>query len=91
MQKLLLLLFLVPVISFSNSISDQQIIQNIISESITNYSGNCPCPFNKASNGSSCGRRSAYSKPGGYAPVCYARDVTPAMISTYKHQHGIRQ
>jgi len=90
MQKLLLLLFLVPVISFSNPISDQQIIQNIISESIANYSGNCPCPYNRASNGSSCGRRSAYSKPGGYAPVCYAQDVTPAMISTYKHKHGIR-
>ena len=87
----LLWLLLAPLISFGETSQDQQIIQNIISESISNYSGNCPCPYNRASNGSSCGRRSAYSKIGGYAPVCYAQDVTPAMISTYKHKHGIRQ
>ena len=91
MKNILLLLFFIPLVSFSDTGQNQQIIQNIINESIANYSGNCPCPYNRASNGSSCGRRSAYSKVGGYAPVCYARDVTPAMISTYKHKHGIRQ
>jgi hypothetical protein len=91
MKNLLLLLFFIPLILFGETTQDERIIQNIISESIANYSGNCPCPYNRASNGSSCGRRSAYSKPGGYAPVCYAQDVTPAMISSYKHQHGIRQ
>jgi hypothetical protein len=91
MKNLLLLLFFIPLILFGETTQDEKIIQNIISESIANYAGNCPCPYNRASNGSSCGRRSAYSKPGGYAPVCYARDVTPAMISTYKHKHGIRQ
>jgi hypothetical protein len=91
MKKFLFLLFFIPLISFSEPTQDQQITQNIINESIANYSGNCPCPYNRASNGSSCGRRSAYSKVGGYAPVCYARDVTPAMVSTYKHKHGIRQ
>ena len=91
MKKLLFLLFFIPLISFGETPQNQQIIQNIINESIANYSGNCPCPYNRASNGSSCGRRSAYSKPGGYAPVCYAQDVTPAMVSAYKHKHGIRQ
>jgi hypothetical protein len=91
MKKILFLLFFVSLVSFGETNQNQQIIQNIISESIANYSGNCPCPYNRASNGSSCGRRSAYSKVGGYAPVCYAKDVTPAMISSYKHKHGIRQ
>lgn len=91
MKSILFLLFFIPLVSFSETAQDQQIIQNIISESIANYSGNCPCPYNRASNGSSCGKRSAYSKVGGYAPVCYAQDVTLAMISTYKHKHGIRQ
>jgi hypothetical protein len=91
MKKFLFLLFLIPLISYSKTAQDQQIIKNIISESIASYSGNCPCPYNRASNGSACGRRSAYSKVGGYAPVCYAKDVTPAMISTYKHKHGIRR
>jgi hypothetical protein len=91
MKKLLFLILFFPAISFGEQSQDQQIINNIIAESIANYSGNCPCPYNRASNGSSCGRRSAYSKVGGYAPVCYAKDVTPAMISTYKHKQGIRQ
>ena len=91
MKKLILVLLLIPLILFGETTQDEQIIQNIISESIANYSGNCPCPYNRAANGSSCGRRSAYSKPGGFAPVCYPQDVTPAMVSTYKHKHGIRQ
>jgi len=91
MKITIFFLLLFPFILIAESPQNQQIIQNIISESIANYSGNCPCPYNRASNGSSCGRRSAYSKVGGYAPVCYAQDVTPAMISTYKHKHGIRQ
>ena len=91
MKKLLFLIFLIPLISFSETAQNQQIIQNIISESIANYSGNCPCPYNRASNGSSCGKRSAYSRAGGYATVCYTQDVTAAMLSTYKHKHGVRQ
>lgn len=76
--------------AFAENISDQQIVQIIINESISNYSGRCPCPYNRASNGSSCGKRSAYSRAGGYSPLCYDSDVTPAMISNYKHKHGIR-
>jgi hypothetical protein len=91
MKNLLFLLFFIPLFSFAEQTQEQQIIQNIISESIANYFGNCPCPYNRASNGSSCGRRSAYSKVGGYAPICFAKDVTPSMISIYKHKHGIRQ
>ncbi len=75
--------------AFAENISEQKIVQNIINESIANYSGRCPCPYNRASNGSSCGRRSAYSKAGGYVPLCYASDVTPSMISSYKRNHRI--
>jgi hypothetical protein len=83
--------FFVSFNAFAENISEQQIVQNIIDESIANYSGRCPCPYNRASNGSSCGKRSAYSRAGGYSPLCYDSDVTPAMISNYKHKHGIRQ
>ena len=37
----------------------------------TNYLGSCPCPYSIASDGSICGDRSAWSKPGGYKPSCY--------------------
>jgi hypothetical protein len=60
--------------------SDAQIKQRIISQSIASYSGSCPCPYNVDRAGRSCGRRSAYRRPGGAAPICYASDVTPAMV-----------
>jgi hypothetical protein len=67
--------------------TDAEIIKEIIAVSIAAYPGNCPCPYNLASNGSQCGKRSAYSKPGGYSPICYESDVTPAMVESYKtHQ-----
>jgi hypothetical protein len=48
----------------------------MIQESISQYSGNCPCPYNSMRNGRSCGRRSAYSRPGGKSPLCYENDIT---------------
>jgi hypothetical protein len=55
--------------------------RQLIQESIEQYSGSCPCPYNSASNGSSCGRRSAYSRPGGASPLCYPSDVTESMVA----------
>jgi hypothetical protein len=37
----------------------------------------CPCPDNVAKDRSSCGKRSAYCRPGGYEPLCYLEDKTP--------------
>lgn len=34
-------------------------------------SGSCDCPYDYARNGSLCGGRSAYSRPGGRDPICY--------------------
>lgn len=64
--------------------SDDAIAQELIAQSIRSYPGNCPCPYNSASNGSSCGRRSAYSRGGGASPLCYRSDITPAMIERYR-------
>ena len=33
--------------------------------------GICDCPYDRAKNGSICGGRSAYSRPGGRSPICY--------------------
>ena len=41
-----------------------------------------------ARNGSLCGGRSAYSRPGGYEPKCYPSDVTPVEIEEYRISHG---
>ena len=68
------------------TLSDTQVKQAIIEESIAEYPGTCACPFNRARNGSSCGRRSAWSKAGGYAPICYANEVTKAMIKAWRER-----
>lgn len=67
-----------------SSQSVEAIKQKIIQQSIENYSGNCPCPYNTASNGSRCGKRSAYNRAGGYAPLCYPEDVSDRMVKEYK-------
>lgn len=64
--------------------STEAIKQKIIQQSIQNYSGNCPCPYNQARNGSRCGKRSAYNRAGGAAPLCYVEDVTDQMVKKYK-------
>ena len=55
----------------------------IIQQSLASYPGNCPCPCNRDRAGRRCGKRSAYSKPGGYSPICYESDVTQARLDTY--------
>ena len=37
-------------------------------------SGSCDCPYDTDRRGRSCGKRSAYSRPGGRSPICYVRD-----------------
>ena len=57
--------------------------RKMIAESISSYRGNCPCPYNTAANGSNCGKRSAYSKPGGAEPLCYENDITDAQAAEW--------
>jgi len=64
--------------------SDVEVRDILIKQSRQSYSGNCPCPYDRASNGSKCGKRSAYSKPSGAEPLCYPADVSDAMVSKYR-------
>lgn len=65
--------------------TDQEIKQILIQRSIRSYSGNCPCPYNSASNGSRCGGRSAWTRAGGAKPLCYEADVSDAMLRNYRN------
>jgi hypothetical protein len=64
LMKALILGFL-GILSFSlfakNNLSDTEVKQQMINNSIASYPGKCPCPYNVTSNGSRCGR-----KTGGY-------------------------
>lgn len=91
MKRLMLLALLSVCFSASakdevakSAIADEQVKQQIIQESIDSYPGNCPCPYNHASNGSRCGKRSAWSRAGGYAPICYKDEITAEMVSEWR-------
>jgi hypothetical protein len=68
------------------SLTDAEVRKEIIRQSIAGYSGNCACPYNRSSNGSKCGKRSAWSKPGGASPLCYADDVSDQMVKRFRQQ-----
>lgn len=74
--------------SAKKRLSDAQIKQLLIDESIAAYDGSCPCPYSRARNGSRCGKRSAYNREGGAAPLCYVSDVTAEMVQTYRDEHS---
>ena len=65
-------------------LSDAQIRVHLIKASQDGYSGSCPCPDNRDNAGRRCGKRSAYSRPGGEEPLCYPKDVTADMIVEYR-------
>jgi endonuclease YncB( thermonuclease family)/uncharacterized protein YraI len=64
--------------------SDGHIRQLIMQQSLAYYSGSCPCPYNVDRAGRRCGRRSAYSRPGGASPMCYPSDVSDADVQAYR-------
>ena len=68
----------------TQSPSDGEIRSRLVQESIASYSGACPCPESRKSNGAQCGASSAYSRPGGEQPLCYPNQVTDAMIKRYR-------
>jgi hypothetical protein len=70
---------------------DSDIRQQILQSSINEYRATghpCACPYNTARNGSRCGGRSAYTRPGGAAPVCYPKDISDQMVTDWKKQHN---
>lgn len=70
--------------SKKRQISKSAIIKILIKRSYAYYSGNCPCPYSRTARGRKCGRRSAYSRPGGASPLCYSSDITASMIQDYR-------
>jgi hypothetical protein len=73
-----------------STLSDAEIRKLLIRESVAEYlqnAGNCPCPYNRMRNGRACGKRSAWSKPNGEAPLCYDRDVRTEMVDAYRVEH----
>jgi hypothetical protein len=70
--------------------SDDDVANDLLREDRGRYHGSCACPYDIARNGSRCGDRSAYSRPGGASPLCYRRDITPEMIERRRQRQASR-
>ncbi|MDY6948366.1 MAG: hypothetical protein SXG53_21910 [Pseudomonadota bacterium] len=79
-----LLYLTLPAAAAAAELSDAQIRQALIEMSISKTPGNCPCPYHRDSAGRQCGKRSAYSRPGGRSPLCYPADVTAEMVASFR-------
>ena len=86
---ILILLIICPNFCIADN-NDDNLAKNMIAKSIANYSGKCACPYQVMSNGNKCGNKSAYSKPGGYAPLCYISDINDEIINKQKSVYSIR-
>jgi hypothetical protein len=67
--------------------AEAAIVAAIIAGSIAAYKAMgkpCACPEDTMRNGRRCGGNSAWSRAGGYQPLCYPTDVSAAMISVYR-------
>lgn len=87
-RTLLALVFAFSTAASAQPLTDAQVKKQMIAESMASYSGACPCPYNITSNGSRCGGRSAYSRAGGAATLCYEHDITPAMVEAWRAANG---
>jgi SH3-like domain-containing protein len=76
-----------PTVKPIPSINRQSVITAIIRNSMASWSGNCACPYQTDRGGRRCGGRSAYSRPGGYSPVCFEGDVSNEMIADWVERH----
>jgi hypothetical protein len=73
-------------------LTDAAIIALIIAGSIALYKARgrpCACPSDTMKNGRACGNVSAYVRPGGAKPLCFAGDVTADMIKAYRANKAI--
>ena len=68
------------------TLSTSKIKRILIERSLALYRGACPCPYNRTSRGNRCGKRSAYSRPGGASPLCYSRDISNSQVAAYRNR-----
>jgi hypothetical protein len=85
-----ILVVITGAVNAQSTITNQEVVERIIKASRGAYYATghpCACPYDHARNGSVCGGRSAYSRPGGAEPKCYPKDVTASDIANYRSVH----
>jgi hypothetical protein len=73
--------------AWAGEMTDEQVRESVVRESVASYSGSCACPENTDAAGRRCGARSAYSKPGGAKPICYPHEVSDEQVREFRQRH----
>jgi hypothetical protein len=93
MRKILisaLALLTLVIVAHAQALTDKQIADRIIADSRQAFhttGGPCACPDDQERNGSRCGSRSAYRRPGGVSPKCFLQDVMAPDLAAYRARH----
>jgi hypothetical protein len=73
-------------------LTDAAVALLIVAASIATYKATgkpCACPEDTMRNGRKCGANSAWSRPGGYKPLCYPTEISAAMIAAYRATRAV--
>ena len=69
------------------AVGEADIWSMIIRDSIVSYARNCPCPYSADRAGRRCGDRSAYTRSGATAIMCYPQDIPDTEIARYRERY----
>jgi hypothetical protein len=70
----------------AGTLTDRQVRQQIVGNSLRSYPGNRPCLYNADRAGRQCGGRSAWSRAGGYSAYAM-REVSGEQVRAYRARH----
>ena len=85
------LLFSGVVAGAEEELTDQQVREILVRQSVSTFSGICPCPYSTDRAGRRCGSRSAYSKEEAADLLCFPRDVSDYMIERYRERQDEKE
>jgi hypothetical protein len=73
--------------AWANDMTDEQVREVFVRESVASYSGQCPCPYSNDAKGDPCGARSAWSKSGGKKLICFTHEVSDQQVREFRQRH----
>jgi hypothetical protein len=85
--SLLLALTSFSALAEKRAVNEADIWTMIIHDSIVSYPRSCPCPYSADRSGRRCGDRSAYTRSGATALICYPQDIPDEQITRYRERY----
>jgi hypothetical protein len=76
--------------ALAGDMSDGQVRERIVEESVAAHAGSCACPDDYDAIGHACGSRSAQVKAGGDKVVCYPHEISDQQVREYRARHHIQ-